>query len=129
MVVVALVARCWTQIEGGLPCLDAIKLGQAAKGIPLGSNWDATGGDGPREPGNHIGNHRDFDGPTGDPAESLGDGCPMLPQLVPEFLPRNFLPFRDRTAIASAPVNMFAWAPSEGGCLDSGKLRCASGSV
>ena len=23
-------ARCWTQIEGGLPCLDAIKLGQAA---------------------------------------------------------------------------------------------------
>ena len=38
----AFLARCWTQIEGGLPCLDAIKLGQAA--LPLGSlGWASRG--------------------------------------------------------------------------------------
>jgi len=77
--------------------------------------WDPW--DGPREV---FREPYDFDGPTGyAAAESVGDGCPMLPQLVPEFFCdfcREFREF-DRTAIASAPVNMFAWAPSEGGCL------------
>ena len=75
-------ARCWTQIEGGLPCLDAIKLGQAAL-----APWDPW--DGPREV---FREPYDFDGPTGyAAAESVGDGCPNWSQSFSAIFAASFV--------------------------------------
>ena len=60
----------------------------------------------------------------------------VVPPTGPRFFSCDFVSVSDsygRTAIASAPVNMFAWAPSKGGCLVSGScadaLRLGSNEV